>query len=323
MTTPQTSVQTYDELLDAIRKVQSASRKRVEQAINQEKIREAWETGKLIDAHVLQFKERADYGHEVLKRLARDLGTSDTELGFCLQFVRAYPIYPHAGKLTWSDYRDLLSLNDPEDRSEVEALAVRGNWNRDELREEIRKRQSRVTAEPSRLEVLQPGKINTYRVVKAAAGPYTGRLGLDLGFSNYFQPDGISQFKENDIVTFENGRLKKIEAEEAMLFTYNAYVTEVIDADTFHALVDLGFKIVTEQKLRLRGLDAPPVESADGREAKAFLQKQLPASGTPVLIRTTKSDKYDRYLADVWVGPKWLNQELVESGYALKLGSAG
>ena len=102
-------------------------------------------------------------------------------------------------------------------------------------------------------------------------------------------------------------------------YTYKAYVSEIIDGDTVKAVIDLGFNIVTEQKLRLRGLDAPEIESAEGKEAKEFLAKQLTQPGASVLIRTVKPDKYDRYLADLWVDGKYINQELIDKGFAMRV----
>ncbi len=46
-------VATYDGLLHAIRAAQARSQTRIEQAVQEEKVREAWEIGKLIDEHVL------------------------------------------------------------------------------------------------------------------------------------------------------------------------------------------------------------------------------------------------------------------------------
>ena len=74
------AVQTYDELRQAISKARGESRVRVEKAVEAERVREAWEIGRLIDAHVLQHKERADYDQQVIAKLAADLGMSDTEL---------------------------------------------------------------------------------------------------------------------------------------------------------------------------------------------------------------------------------------------------
>ncbi|MBI3313551.1 MAG: thermonuclease family protein [Candidatus Omnitrophica bacterium] len=92
-------------------------------------------------------------------------------------------------------------------------------------------------------------------------------------------------------------------------------MTQVTDGDTFDAVIDLGFGFTTLQKLRLRGLDAPEIESAEGKEAKQFLEKIILSS--PLLIKTVKSDKYDRYLADVWAGETYLNQELIDKGLAI------
>lgn len=47
-------VQTYEQLLHAIRGVRAASQQRIEQTVDQEKVREAWETGKLVDSHRLE-----------------------------------------------------------------------------------------------------------------------------------------------------------------------------------------------------------------------------------------------------------------------------
>lgn len=110
-------VQTYEELRQAIMKARAASTTRIEKAVDQEKVREAWEIGKLIDTHVLQHKERADYGKQVMKRLAEDLGMSETELRYMLQFARTYPIHRPADELSWSQYQALLAVNDSKERT--------------------------------------------------------------------------------------------------------------------------------------------------------------------------------------------------------------
>ncbi len=319
-------VQTYDGLLHAIRGVQAASQRRVEQAVEQEKVREAWEIGKLIDEHILLHQERAEYGRQVLERLARDLDTSQTELSFMLQFAHAYPIYSPANKLSWSHYRELLSLNDSKEREEVTRQAEEQSWTRDRLREEVRRRQASKngTAGETRAEVLTatPGKPGTYRVVRAHYGKQPNQLVLDLGFSSYYRPPGKFPFQEGSIVTENKGRLKRTkDAGEEDLFTFQATVIQVIDGDTFTAAVQLGFGFTTVQTLRLRALDAPEIDSADGREAKEWLASVMPSGAKPssVLIKTVKSDKYDRYLADVWVGETYLNQKLIDQGLAVRV----
>jgi micrococcal nuclease len=182
----------------------------------------------------------------------------------------------------------------------------------------------------------KPGKPGTYRVVLAKAGPYAGKLAIDLGFSNYYLPPGKFSFKEWDIVTLgEAGSLQGGGA-AGDLYTYRAYVFDVLDGDTVNAVVDLGFGIVTTQKLRFRGVDAPEIMTRDGMESKNALQRMI-GKVSPLLIKTVKSDKYDRYLADVFIdhrlqaedqrqgtknkeseaaGLVYLNQKLVDDGLA-------
>ncbi len=270
----------------------------------------------------------------MIQRLAQDLDSSQTELSFMLQFSRAYPNHSPANKLSWSHYRELLSLNDPDEREELAKQAERQNWGRDRLREEVRKRQAvkKPTKESQAPLSAVPGTPGMYRVVKANYGNHPNELVLDLGFSNYLSLDnllsrrwpqesrkgrrGATPFKEGDIVKWNVGvrsprlgeepsPLQKIpNATDADLFTYSANVIKVIDGDTFTAVIYFGFGFTTVQKLRLRSLDAPEIESAEGREAKEFLEKIMP-QGSSVLIRTRRSDKYDRYLADVWVEGKY------------------
>ena len=337
-------VQSYDQLLSAIRGVRSQTQQRIEQAVSQEKVREAWETGKLIDKHILQHA-RAEYGQQVLLRLSKDLNTSDEELSFMVQFAKAYPISWPAKKLSWSHYQALLSLNDPQERAEVEEKAEKENWSRDQVREEVRKRKAEKSDSKPKPEVkLTPvklGKVGSYRIVKASAGPAAGKLVIDLGFSNYYKTTKDLRFKEGDILeTVPAGPgpgsapVDKIKSSKRILddlYTYNAYVYEIIDGDTIKAVIDLGFGVQSVQTLRLRGLDAPELVSREGKEAKVFLEKllggkrkqtdfaspvPLPSSFVPVLIRTVKSDKYDRYLTDVFVNGEYVNQKLVENGFA-------
>ncbi len=339
------NVETYDQLIKAIRQAQAASGQRMQQ----EKVRLAWETGKLINEYILKNKERADYDKQVILRLAKDLGSSERELYYMLEFARSYPILPTSAELTWSDYRALLDLNDPKQREELAARAKEGKWDVDRIRQEIKRINASKRGEKLPSETLEskPGKVGVYRVIKATVGPYAGQLALDLGFSNYYQPGELKEFKQGDIVHAEKIKegfsLSGSTATFDDLYTYPAYVINVIDGDTFTAIIDLGFEFVTEQKLRLRGLDAPEIDSEEGKAAKEFVESSLsttkmadPSSGgrgsksgkaeaisAPILIKTIKSDKYDRYLADVFYisngKQKYLNNELLEQKLAVRV----
>ena len=325
-------VATYESLLQAIRETRAASQSRIETAVEQEKVREAWETGKLIDEHVLQHKERADYGEQVVIKLARDLGTSETELKYMLQFARAYPIRRPADELTWSHYEALLSLNDPGEREEVAKEAVRQRWNRDRVREEVRRRQHRTQAS-AKFPEITPGPLYTYRIIRLK-----DHLKIDLGFGVYLDlPEkDARKFKEGDMVQVRRDKRHATSKEEEAsgirhlspvtnkisssdLFTYPSIVTQTVDGDTFHALIDLGFGITLAQRVRLRRIDAPEILTADGKEAKAYLEKILARDKGRMIIQSHDLDQHGRPLADVWVKGKPVDQELFDQGLAVRL----
>lgn len=81
--------------------------------------------------------------------------------------------------------------------------------------------------------------------------------------------------------------------------------------------VDLGFRTYSRQKLRLRGIDTPELPPTEGVKAKAFVEEILKRSKI-ITIKTYRKDKYDRYLADIFVGSKeiFLNQKLLDEKLA-------
>lgn len=334
--TPQTTVlvlpksknlSSYSTLVKRVREAITQGRERALDAVGREKVRTAWEVGKLIQEHILLNKARADYGAQVLKKLSSDLGISNTELKYMREFARTYPAIGRVpGQLDWSQIQVLLAINDDKVRTALASRAAKENWTWEKIRSEIKKLKAtkRITTSEIPAETpLEPktGKLNTYKIVIAEIGPFKGKPVVDLGFSNYTSvrdiqistdstsaakrrhhlPAGKFPFKEGDIVTLEKGKLKSSKtATEADLFTFRAYVDEVTDADTLWVLVDLGFSFTTKQQLRLRGIDCPEINSREGLEAKKFVEQALKKIPY-VTITSTKSDKYDRYLADVFL----------------------
>ena len=57
-----------------------------------------------------------------------------------------------------------------------------------------------------------------------------------------------------------------------------------------------------EQRLRLRGIDAPELKTPEGARARAFVVAEL-GQVDFVVVKTFRPDKYDRYLADVFYLP--------------------
>lgn len=105
---------------------------------------------------------------------------------------------------------------------------------------------------------------------------------------------------------------------------YPALVKRVIDGDTIVVTVDLGFSIFHDMPLRMYGINAPetnssnPVERANGLAAKRWLEDRV--DGKSVLVQSVKpSDKYGRYLAEVWLTDGLQEESVNQQMVRLKL----
>lgn len=94
-------------------------------------------------------------------------------------------------------------------------------------------------------------------------------------------------------------------------------VQRVIDGDTIDVMLDLGFSIYHKVRLRLYGINAPEMGTAEGREAKKFLESLI-AMEPAVTLRTLKdkTDKFGRYLADLRGAHGSLNRLMIDGGHA-------
>ena len=97
------------------------------------------------------------------------------------------------------------------------------------------------------------------------------------------------------------------------MYQYFATLVRVIDGDTLVVSVDLGFKIKHQITCRLRGINCPEMSTDAGKTAKSFVERDI-VPGQGLLIETYKTEKYGRYLADVWYKlPHLKIQPLTES----------
>ena len=107
---------------------------------------------------------------------------------------------------------------------------------------------------------------------------------------------------------------------------YVRKVENVVDGDTIDVLIDLGFDILFQSRVRLAGIDTPEsrtkdkAEKALGLESKEYLKKRIMAAKN-VVIKTEKmnsSEKYGRILGWIYLDGEGnsLNTEMIEKGYA-------
>lgn len=103
------------------------------------------------------------------------------------------------------------------------------------------------------------------------------------------------------------------------MYEYKAEVIDVVDGDTVHADIDLGFDTHTHMTLRLNGIDAPEMKTQEGKDAKEYLTLLLAPTHGNVTLKTVKDhrEKYGRYLATLYGrGNMNLNETMVETGHA-------
>jgi micrococcal nuclease len=114
--------------------------------------------------------------------------------------------------------------------------------------------------------------------------------------------------------------------EKIMYEYYVRKVENVVDGDTIDVLIDLGFDILFQSRVRLAGIDTPESRTKDlkekalGLESKEYLKKAL-KDAKSVIIKTEKmdsSEKYGRILGWVYINGDTvsLNDMMINDGYA-------
>ena len=119
-----------------------------------------------------------------------------------------------------------------------------------------------------------------------------------------------------------------------MIYIYKADLIRVVDGDTVDLIIDLGFDTSRIERFRLYGIDAPEMNTAEGKAAKAWLEDAI-RPPEPIYVQTiqlstkAKRDKYGRFLAVLYGfypvlssadGPKVnhcsFNAEMIREGHA-------
>ena len=283
-----------------------------------------WKIGRYIAKHLLNFDGKSSYKARLYPRLSQDLNIDERTLQRTVKFHKSFPIPATGSELSWSNYRELLKIPDQTSRDalfeKVKATGVTARELQSQIKHiKMKKRSSDVTLE------VNKGTLYTYRTdTQAFIKPARGRSVVDVGFgilrevsSRNIPRPGLGIVVESRL---ENGDFFLVESllTTSDLYTYRAYLDYVIDGDTVVLYVDLGFRTYSRQKLRLRGIDTPELKTPEGEKAKTFVEEILKKPKI-ITIKTYRKDKYDRYLADIFVGSKevFLNQKLLDERFAV------
>jgi micrococcal nuclease len=112
------------------------------------------------------------------------------------------------------------------------------------------------------------------------------------------------------------------------MYHYKAKVERVVDGDTIDVVIDLGFKITTNQRIRLARINTPETynvkkeseEYQKGIVSKQYIEHRLAANNYEIELETEKvTEKYGRYIGIIMLADSTvtLNDELVEKGFAV------
>lgn len=101
-------------------------------------------------------------------------------------------------------------------------------------------------------------------------------------------------------------------------------IKKIIDGDTFDCIMDLGFDVLLEARVRMMGIDTPESRTRDLEEkkfgllAKEYLTEKL---ATENIIVTTEVDnekgKFGRILGWVWADDVNVNKQMIDENMAV------
>lgn len=323
----------YNSLLTSIRQEIKAGLENLKKYVEQQKVLIYWKVGRQIFAYTA----RNGGGLKFYQRLSADTGLSVRILQSCCQLGREYPRLNTRRLLSWSHYRYLMTIESAAEREQWERRIIKESLSAEDFARLLQDRrfEKRLGLDPVTRPVaaVQRGVLYVYRLTNVSyAQDVPDGLMVDCGFEiRIVPPPATAQINNRHLVRSEKidgaYRLKIVDAAAADIYTYKAIIEKVIDGDGLRVNIDVGFGIWIRQRLRFRGIDAPERGTQAGERALRWLKAEL-APCPFVVIKTYKSDKYDRYLVDVFYAPgeaaphavaekgKLINAVMLEKGLA-------
>jgi len=126
------------------------------------------------------------------------------------------------------------------------------------------------------------------------------------------------------------GSDKRAEGGNVDMYEYSCKVKRVVDGDTMDVVLNLGFDILYDCRVRLGGIDTPESrtrdldEKARGKLSKAYLKESI--KGKKIVLRTKLKDsrgKFGRVIAEVWAefeegSMRNVNELMIKECHAVK-----
>jgi micrococcal nuclease len=106
------------------------------------------------------------------------------------------------------------------------------------------------------------------------------------------------------------------------MYNYKATLNRVVDGDTVNLTIDLGFRLTYTANCRLAGINAPELNTSDGKTALVGLMIMLTDNynnQNPTFdIQSIGLDKYGRPIVVINHNGINVNIEMIKRGYAVK-----
>lgn len=131
-------------IIEDIKEVIVSSRQKVAYEVNNTMLLAYWNVGKIIVENEQNGNIKAEYGKQVMKELSKELrkilgsGFLVSNLFNMRRFYITYPKFQTlSGKLSWSHYCELLSIENTDERNFYEKECINSNWSVRELKRQI------------------------------------------------------------------------------------------------------------------------------------------------------------------------------------------
>ena len=192
-------------------------------------------------------------------------------------------------------------------------MVRKNGWSTAQLEEEVQKIKSDkkislpASSNPKKIKekklIALRGKLFSYPLIQIKENKKTY---IDCGFNIFRDAEEalVAKLPKADVVDVKKKKdkysLEKSEISLRKFNTYKAYIERVVDGDTIRVTIDLGFNILHKEILRLKGINAPEMNTAAGKKSARVLNNIL--KNVPfVILKTMKIDIYGRYVADVFL----------------------
>lgn len=183
------TVRQYQQLIKDLRLILEEGRAQAEKAVARQLVQTYWQVGERI--HQARINDNSEQGRSILVQLADEMAFPYRTLCYCHLFYQQYKEGPPGSALTWSHFRELMSVKDDNARAWYVSQTETRALSRDQLRQLIHKdgyqHHLKSKAPRRKPRVVRPDQATyVYRaIVEQVVDGDTLLVRIDLGFDTW------------------------------------------------------------------------------------------------------------------------------------------